>query len=85
MRESHLSTVLAAASLALFMNSRVPAQTPAPVPPEPVSRPDLEADAVKAVAARKQRCRLHPGTCTRDRPPPKPAAPAPAPASPPPA
>jgi hypothetical protein len=79
--------VVIALGLALFALHPVPAQTPAtsapaPAPaaaptPDPASRAALESDAVKAVEARKQRCRLHPGTCARGgerKPvPPKPA------------
>jgi hypothetical protein len=79
--------VLMMLSLALFAQTPAPAQapaaptpTPAPAspPPDPASRATLESDAVKAVAARKQRCRLHPGTCTRDAASHKPVPPKPA-------
>ncbi|HEY3655858.1 MAG TPA: hypothetical protein VGL34_12895 [Steroidobacteraceae bacterium] len=71
-----------ALSLALFAQALTLAQTPTPVPPPP--QPDaaasaaVKSDPVKAVAARKQRCRLHPGTCTRGDAAGKAAAPKPA-------
>lgn len=80
-----LPVILTAMSVALFAHSPAPAQnaappTPAevttPSPPDPVSRATLESDAVKAVAARKQRCRVHPDTCTRGTPIKQPSKPA---------
>ena len=75
-----LPVVLVAMSVALFAHSPAPAQSPAapgpagkpaPSSPDPAGRAALESDPAKAAAARKERCRLHPGTCTRGETPSK--------------
>jgi hypothetical protein len=71
--------ILVLTSIAWFTTSGATAPTTIADPPgTTVSVPADVSTAEKAVAARKERCRLHPGTCKRSQQkpePPKPFAP----------
>jgi hypothetical protein len=69
-----MSVALVSYGPVLAQNSApsTPGKVSAPTLPDPVDRSAVESDPEKAAAARKQRCRLHPGTCTRGETPNKP-------------
>jgi hypothetical protein len=71
-----LAPILALTGVAWFTTSGANAPTAIADPPgATVSGPADVSTAEKAVAARKERCRLHPGTCKRSQQKPEPPKP----------
>jgi hypothetical protein len=74
--EFSLAPILILTSVAWFTTSGAHAPTMTADPPgTTVSGPADVSTTEKAVAARKERCRLHPGTCKRGQQKPEPPKP----------